>query len=89
MSRCQAQVLNLLDELRAPGPDLQPLFISHDLKVVRQMSTRVAVRYLGASFEAGLPEDVFRPVLNTLIPKALVSAIPTPARRGKRNRIRP
>ncbi|PHR25352.1 MAG: peptide ABC transporter ATP-binding protein [Hoeflea sp.] len=81
----QAQVLNLLDDLRE-RTGFAALFISHDLKVVRQMSDRVAVMYLGRIVEAGLPEDVFlRP--QHPYTKALVSAIPTPARRGKRERI--
>ena len=81
----QAQVLNLLDDLRG-RTGVAALFISHDLKVVRQMSDRVAVMYLGRIVEAGLPEDVFRRPQHPYT-KALVSAIPTPARRGKRERI--
>ena len=81
----QAQVLNLLDDLRE-RTGFAALFISHDLKVVRQMSDRVAVMYLGRIVESGMPEDVFlRP--QHPYTKALVSAIPTPARRGKRERI--
>ena len=81
----QAQVLNLLDDLRE-RTGFAALFISHDLKVVRQMSDQVAVMYLGRIVESGLPEEVFRRPQHPYT-KALVSAIPTPARRGKRERI--
>jgi len=81
----QAQVLNLLDDLRA-RTGFGALFISHDLKVVRQMSDQVAVMYLGRIVETGHPEDIFRRPQHPYT-KALVSAIPTPARRGKRERI--
>lgn len=81
----QAQVLNLLDDLRA-RTGFAALFISHDLKVVRQMSDQVAVMYLGRIVESGPPEEVFRRPQHPYT-KALVSAIPTPARRGKRERI--
>ncbi len=81
----QAQVLNLLDDLRA-RTGFAALFISHDLKVVRQMSDRVAVMYLGRIVEEGPPEAVFRDPLHPYS-RALVSAIPTPRTRGRRERI--
>jgi peptide/nickel transport system ATP-binding protein len=81
----QAQVLNLLDDLRE-RTGFAALFISHDLKVVRHMSDRVAVMYLGKIVEAGLPEEVFRRPQHPYT-RALVSAIPVPGRDTRRERI--
>jgi peptide/nickel transport system ATP-binding protein len=81
----QAQVLNLLDDLRE-RTGFAALFISHDLKVVRHMSDRVAVMYLGKIVEAGLPEEVFRRPQHPYT-RALVSAIPVPGRDTQRERI--
>ncbi len=81
----QAQVLNLLDDLREQT-GFAALFISHDLKVVRQMSDRVAVMYLGKIVETGAPEAVFKRAQHPYT-KALISAIPTPRNRGRRERI--
>lgn len=78
----QAQVLNLLDDLRG-RTGFAALFISHDLKVVRQMSDRVAVMYLGRIVEEGAPEEIFRRPLHPYT-RALVSAIPVPGRRRER-----
>lgn len=55
----QAQVLNLLEELKA-RLGLTYLFISHDLAVVEAISTRVAVLYFGTLVELGRAEDIFR-----------------------------
>lgn len=55
----QAQVLNLLADLRAEF-DLTYLFISHDLAVVEAVSDRVVVLYFGAVVEIGRAEDIFR-----------------------------
>ncbi len=81
----QAQVLNLLDDLRQ-STGFTALFISHDLKVVRQMSDRVAVMYLGRIVESGAPEEVFRRPQHPYT-QALVSAIPTIRRSAVANRI--
>lgn len=54
----QAQILNLLKELRSEF-NLTYLFISHDLGVVHYMSDRIGVMYLGNIVEAGLTEDIF------------------------------
>lgn len=54
----QAQVINLLDELKA-SMGLTLLFIAHDLSMVRYVSNRMAVMYLGALVEIGPANDVF------------------------------
>lgn len=72
----QAQVLNLLEELQEKY-DLTYLFISHDLGVVRHISDRVIVMYLGKIVEIGEKEEIFdRP--KHPYTKALLSAIPVP-----------
>ena len=80
----QAQVLNLFEDLRA-RTGFAALFISHDLKVVRQVADRVAVMYLGRIVEEGRPEEVFHAPLHPYT-QALVSAAPSPHRR-RRERI--
>ncbi|MEO0999684.1 MAG: oligopeptide/dipeptide ABC transporter ATP-binding protein [Pseudomonadota bacterium] len=81
----QAQVLNLLEDLRAET-GFAALFISHDLKVVRQLADRVAVMYLGRIVEEGRPEEVFHESLHPYT-QALVSAAPSPRSRAARQRI--
>ena len=75
----QAQVVNLLVDLQA-DLGLAMLFISHDLRVVRQVSRRVAVMYLGRIVEEGDADDLFARPAHPYT-KALVSAAPTPGRR--------
>mgnify|MGYP000392138684 CR=1 FL=1 len=70
----QAQVLNLLLELRERH-GLAYLFISHDLSVVRHLSHRVAVMYLGRIVELGRASDVIERPRHPYT-RALVSAIP-------------
>ncbi|QDA36273.1 ABC transporter ATP-binding protein (plasmid) [Paracoccus liaowanqingii] len=77
----QAQVLNLLTDLRE-RTGFAALFISHDLKVVRQMADRVAVMYLGRIVEEGAPEEVFHAPLHPYT-QALVSASPSPRHRNR------
>ena len=55
----EAQILNLLDDLRR-NLNLTYLFISHDLNVIRHVSDRVVVMYLGRIVEAGQAEAIFR-----------------------------
>lgn len=75
----QAGIVNLLEDLQA-SRTLSMLFISHDLKVVRQVSHQVAVMYLGRVVEQGGPEDVFARPMHPYS-RALVSAIPVPGPR--------
>jgi peptide/nickel transport system ATP-binding protein len=76
----QAQIVNMLTDLQA-ARGIALMFISHDLKVVRQISHDVAVMYLGRVIERGPPETVFDSPSHPYT-QALVSAIPTP---GPRN----
>ena len=78
----QAQVMNLLAELQA-RTGMALLFISHDLRVVRQVSHRVAVMYLGRIVEEGEPDAVLHAPAHPYS-QALVSAIPAPGRQGHR-----
>ncbi len=72
----QAQIINLLEDLQREY-DLTYLFISHALSVVRHISNRVLVMYLGRMVELGETEDLFRNPLHPYT-KALLSAVPQP-----------
>jgi oligopeptide/dipeptide ABC transporter ATP-binding protein len=78
----QAQILNLLGELKAERK-LTYLFITHDLGVVRYFADRVAVMYLGRIVELGRTERVFAAPAHPYT-KALLASIPSldPERRG-------
>jgi peptide/nickel transport system ATP-binding protein len=70
----QAQIINLLQELKS-SLSLSFLFIAHDLSVVRHMSDRVAIMYLGKIVETGEREAVFSRLLHPYT-EALLSAVP-------------
>jgi peptide/nickel transport system ATP-binding protein len=75
----QAQIVNMLTDLQE-ARGIAMLFISHDLKVVRQISHEVAVMYLGRVVERGPPDAIFADPLHPYA-RALVSAIPVPGPR--------
>ncbi|WP_158734967.1 ABC transporter ATP-binding protein [Alteribacillus sp. YIM 98480] len=81
----QAQVLNLLKQLQR-DLNLTYLFISHDLGVVRHISDRVAVMYLGKVVEIGEKEAIFDNPKHPYT-KSLLSAIPVPNPRKQKERI--
>ena len=78
----QAQVMNLLAELQQRF-GMAMLFVSHDLRAVRQMSDRVAVMYLGSIVEEGAPDEILHDPAHPYS-VALVSAIPHPGRPQRR-----
>ena len=80
----QSQVVNLLVELKARY-GIAYLFISHDLRVVKYISDRVAVMYLGEIVETAKSEDLYARPLHPYT-KALLSAVPQPdpKKRGER-----
>lgn len=78
----QAQVMNLLLDLQEQFGTAM-LFVSHDLRAVRQVSHRVAVMYLGRIVEEGEPDAVLHDPAHPYS-RALVSAIPHPGRSGQR-----
>lgn len=81
----QAQILNLMDELQ-DRLSLTYLFISHDLSVVKHISDRIAVMYLGKIVELTDYKRIFSDPLHPYT-KALLSAIPIPKYGLKRERI--
>lgn len=81
----QAQILNLLQELQKEL-GLTYLFISHDLSVVKHISDKIAVMYLGRIVEMTDYKEMFRNPLHPYT-KALLSAVPLPTIHQNRERI--
>jgi peptide/nickel transport system ATP-binding protein len=82
----QAQVINLLMEIQA-DLELSYLFIAHDLSVVRHISHRLGVMYLGKIMEMGTRDEIFDHAAHPYT-QALLSAVPIPDPRGRRDRQR-
>jgi peptide/nickel transport system ATP-binding protein len=72
----QAQILNLLEDMKARY-GLTMIFIAHDLAVVKNISDRVAVMYLGKLCEVGSPDMIYSTPAHPYT-SALLSAIPVP-----------
>ena len=80
----RAQILNLLKELQG-RLGLSYIFISHDLGVVKHISDRIAVMYLGRIVETGPADQVFRDPRHPYT-RALISAIPVASPEARRER---
>jgi oligopeptide transport system ATP-binding protein len=81
----QAQVINLLMDLQQQLR-LTYLFVAHDLRLVRHISTRVAVMYLGRIVEMGETARIFEDPRHAYT-QALLSAVPVPDPDAQRSRI--
>ena len=82
----QAQILNLLKELQQRF-NLTYLFIAHDLAVVKHISDRIAVMYLGEIVEEAETAEIFAHPLHPYT-QALLTSIPVPIPRARRERVR-
>jgi oligopeptide/dipeptide ABC transporter ATP-binding protein len=83
----QAQVINLLDELQ-DAFHLSYVFVAHDLSVVRHISDRIMVMYLGKLMEVSRAEELYSKPIHPYT-SALLGAIPIPDPRENRARSRP
>lgn len=81
----QSQIINLLEEIQEEL-NLTYLFIAHDISVVRHISDRIGVMYLGNMVEEALTDDLIENPLHPYT-KALLSTIPQPIPKAKRERI--
>ena len=81
----QAQVLNLLKKLQLQY-NLTYIFISHDLSVIKYISNRVAVMYLGKIIEMGSTEQIFSDPKHPYT-EAILSAVPVPVPGTNKNQI--
>ena len=72
----QSQILNLLIDLQKEF-NLSYLFIAHDLAVVKHISDRIAIMYLGKIVESGVGESIYRTARHPYT-QSLISAIPVP-----------
>ncbi len=82
----QAQIINLLDDLQEQFK-LTYLFVAHDLSVVRHVSDRIAVMYLGKLMEISPAEELYTKPIHPYT-SALLAAIPIPDPRENRRRER-
>jgi oligopeptide/dipeptide ABC transporter ATP-binding protein len=82
----QAQVINLLDELQ-DDLGLSYIFVAHDLSVVRHVSDRIVVMYLGKLMEVSPAEELYNKPIHPYT-SALLSAIPIPDPKTNRERER-
>jgi oligopeptide/dipeptide ABC transporter ATP-binding protein len=83
----QAQVINLLEELQDELA-LSYIFVAHDLSVVRHVSDRVLVMYLGKVMEVAPSEELYAKPIHPYT-SALLGAIPIPDPHENRTRARP
>ncbi|WP_110944538.1 ABC transporter ATP-binding protein [Streptomyces niger] len=81
----QAQVVNLLERLQSEF-DLSYVFIAHDLSVVRHISDRVAVMYLGRIVETGTEDEIYGHPTHPYT-QALLSAVPVPDPEAREHRV--
>ncbi|MEH7254876.1 dipeptide ABC transporter ATP-binding protein [Neobacillus niacini] len=81
----QSQIINLLNKIQMEE-NLTYLFISHDMSVIKYMSDRVGVMYLGKLVEEGTNEDIFHNPVHPYT-QSLLSAVPVPSPHFKKERI--